>query len=92
VRADGEKVRIRSSLIVHYRQMRETNHVAATVTDVSFLGQGLGDMLGELGFDHLELSVSAGMSPRKEKKDGARSVAFPPSAFDSGGTTRGDIV
>ena len=84
VRAGGEKVRIRSTLVSHMYKMRAANQVQDTVTDVSFLSQGMDSMLEAMGFARLELAI-APMSPKKDK---AQRIEFPPDAFEHG-TTKG---
>lgn len=88
---DGKKIRVRSTNIKYHRGLRSTNNVPDTVDDVTFLAQGLGEILNKAGFDHLELAV-APMSPRKQKNktENRHQVEFPARALDQG-TTRGNV-
>lgn len=84
VKAGSEKVRIRSTLVGHLAKMRAANHVNESVTDVSFLSQGMDGMLEKMGFTRFELAL-APMSPKKDK---TQRFEFSPDAFEQG-TTKG---
>jgi hypothetical protein len=87
VMGDGKKVRIRSTNVEHMRRLRQLNNVPTQITDVSFLAQGLDELLAKMGFDHFELAV-APMSP---KKNNSRTLEFPANALEQGTTHASNI-
>lgn len=84
VRSDGSKLKIRNILISYLEDMRRVNRVPKHVADTTFLGQGLGKAFVELGFHHLEMSVS---KITKKSDNEGQTVSFPASALDQDGAT-----